>query len=55
LFRRGIINQLRKQKNQPPYESLVVYNNLKNEAIDNLANIVRENIDMEFIKRMARL
>jgi adenosylcobyric acid synthase len=51
-FRRGIINNARKKKNLPPLNSTVRYSGIKDRAIDNLAYIVKENIDMDFIKRI---
>jgi adenosylcobyric acid synthase len=54
-FRRGIINNARKKKNLPPLNSTVRYSEVKDRAIDNLAYIVQENIDMDFIKRLVKL
>ncbi len=54
-FRRAIINNLRRLKNLSPIESTLNYSKIKDMAIDNLADIVKENIDMDFIKRIARL
>ncbi|MDA8215537.1 MAG: cobyric acid synthase [Nitrospiraceae bacterium] len=52
LFRRTIINHARKRKNLSLIDSAVRYSEIKDRAIDNLAHIVRENIDMDFIKRI---
>lgn len=54
-FRRGIINNARKKKNLPPLNSTVRYSEVKDGAIDNLAYVVKENIDMDFIKRLVKL
>lgn len=54
-FRREIINSARRKKNLQPLDATVRYSEIKDRAIDNLASIVRENIDMDFIKRIARL
>lgn len=55
LFRRGIINETRKHKGLPPVGSMVRYSAIKDAAINELANVVRENIDIGFIKRIAKL
>jgi adenosylcobyric acid synthase len=54
-FRRGIINNVRKNKNLPPLDLTVRYSEIKDRAIDNLAYVVKENMDMDFIKRIVRL
>ncbi len=54
-FRRGIINNSRKKKNLPPLDFTVRYSEIKDRAIDNLAYIVQENIDMDFIKRLVKI
>ncbi len=54
-FRRAIINHSRKMQGLPPVESRLEYALLKDRAIDSLAGIVKENIDMEFIARMVGL
>ncbi len=54
-FRREIINQARKTKGLRPLDSTAIYADIKDKAIDNLAHIVRENIDMNFLKRLIRL
>lgn len=55
LFRRAIINNARKQKNLPPIDSNERYSEIKDRAIDNLAHVVKENIDMDFIKGLVKL
>lgn len=54
-FRRGIINHERRKKNLPQVELGINYTDIKDKAINNLADIVRANIDMDFIKRTIRL
>lgn len=54
-FRRTIINKARKNKNLPPFDSLVKYSEIKDKAIDNLAHIVEKNVDMDFIKGLIKL
>lgn len=54
-FRRSIINQARKKNNLPYIKSAISYAVIKDRAIDNLADIVRENIDMDFIRRIIKL
>ncbi|MEW6738460.1 MAG: cobyric acid synthase [Nitrospirota bacterium] len=54
-FRRGIINNVRKNKNLPPLDLTVRYSEIKDRAIDNLAYVVKENIDMDFIKRLVKI
>lgn len=51
-FRRYLINQIRLKKGLKPLCTVVNYADLTNRAIDNFADIVRQNIDMEFIKRL---
>ncbi len=55
LFRRAIINNVRMQKNLSPLDLTVRYSEIKDRAINNFANIIKENIDMDFIKRIAKL
>ena len=54
-FRRGIINNIRKQKGLPPVACTVRYAEIKDRAIDNLANVVKENIDLNYIKKVIGL
>jgi adenosylcobyric acid synthase len=54
-FRRSIINEARKIKGIDPLISTVSYPEIKDKAIDSLANMVKENIDMNFIKRIIGL
>jgi adenosylcobyric acid synthase len=54
-YRRGIINNVRKSKNLPPLDSTVRYSEIKDRAIDNLAHVVKKNIDMDFIKRLVKI
>jgi len=54
-FRRGIINHARKKRKLSPLDSKAIYADIKDKAINNLANIVKENIDLDFIKRIINL
>ncbi len=51
-FRRGIINSLRVQKGLRPEKSMTNYAQLKDSAVNNLAKILKENLDMEFIRSL---
>jgi adenosylcobyric acid synthase len=55
VFRRGILNQLRTKKGLPPLPVSVDYDARKQQAICALSDMVRENIDMRFIRRMVGL
>ncbi|MCG2813523.1 MAG: cobyric acid synthase [Thermodesulfovibrionales bacterium] len=54
-FRRGIINSLREQRGLPPVDSTIKYSEMKEKAIDNLADIVKQNLDMDFINKVIGL
>ncbi|MDP2279249.1 MAG: cobyric acid synthase CobQ, partial [Nitrospirota bacterium] len=54
-FRRGIINSIREQGELPPVDSPIKYSEMKEKAIDNLADIVKQNLDMNFINRIVGL
>lgn len=54
-FRRGIINNVRKNKNILPLDLTVRYSEIKDRAIDSLAYVVKENVDMDFIKRLVKI
>ena len=54
-FRRGIINFLREQRKLPPIDSAIKYSEMKEKAIDALADIVKQNLDMDFINRIIGL
>jgi adenosylcobyric acid synthase len=54
-FRRGFLNHIRKQKGLPALRQNVNYAEKKERAIDRLAGIVRENIDLGFVKRIIGL
>lgn len=55
LFRRWIINHARMKKKLSPLESTVRYSEIKDRAIDGLAYVVKENIDMDFIERLVKI
>ena len=54
-FRRGIINSIREQRKLPPIDSVIKYSEMKEKAIDALADIVKQNLDMAFINRIIGL
>ncbi|OGW21520.1 MAG: cobyric acid synthase CobQ [Nitrospirae bacterium GWA2_46_11] len=54
-FRREIIDQARKTKGLDTMNSITSYSDIKDKAIESLASIVKENIDMDFIKRIIGL
>jgi adenosylcobyric acid synthase len=54
-FRRGIIHSLREQMELPPIDSTIKYSEMKESAIDNLADIVKQNLDMDFINKVIGL
>ncbi len=54
-LRRGIINSIRARKGMSPLGQTYSYAETKEQAIDSLAKIVRENLDMDFIKGAIRL
>jgi adenosylcobyric acid synthase len=49
-FRRGVVNCLRERKGLPLLSSSITYAGTKEKALDKLADMVRENLDMKFIK-----
>jgi len=55
IFRRGVLNLVRQQKGLVTIETTTDYSGIKDRAIDDLAGIVRENIDMDFLKRLVKL
>jgi len=55
LFRRGILNRLRERKGLPPLGVSADYAGIKEKALDNLAAVVREHVDMDFIKGILEL
>ncbi|MFZ5997124.1 MAG: cobyric acid synthase [Nitrospirota bacterium] len=54
-FRRCVVDGIRIKKGLPPLGSTCSYAGMKDRAIDNLAAVVREHIDMEFVKRIIGL
>ena len=55
LFRRNVLNMIRKRKGLTPLNDICSYNGIKETALNTLAGIVRGHIDMEFIERLAGL
>jgi len=54
-FRQRIINLARSHKGLPPRESAVSYDKSQESALDRLAAVVRENVDMDIIREMTGL
>jgi adenosylcobyric acid synthase len=54
-FRRGILNGVRKRKGMPPRDTHVSYHDCQDQALNRLAAMVRDHIDMDYIRRMLRL
>jgi adenosylcobyric acid synthase len=54
-LRRALLNQLREKKGLHPIPDIIDYAGLKEKALDRLAEMVRENLDTEFIERMLKL
>ncbi len=50
-FRRGLLNGIRESKGLPAIITGVDYGALKEKAIDNLADLVRKHLDIDFIMR----
>jgi hypothetical protein len=50
-----MINDLRTKKGLPPLEGGINCAAIKDRAIDTLASIVKENIDMDFVKGLLKL
>jgi adenosylcobyric acid synthase len=55
LFRRDIIDHIRKKKGLPPGTSGLRYRELQEQALDRLASVVREHVDMDFVREMLKL
>jgi adenosylcobyric acid synthase len=55
LFRRGVLNEIRKAKGLKAITLKISYADVKDKAIDNLAGIIEKNVDVGFIRRMIRL
>jgi adenosylcobyric acid synthase len=54
-FRRAIINSARKKKGLLPLGLILRYSEVKDRAIDSIASIVKDKLDMGFIWRLIRL
>ncbi len=55
LFRRGIIDHVRKKKGIPPGKSGLRYSEFQEQALDRLARVVREHVNMDFVREMLKL
>lgn len=54
-FRRDMLDHIRKKKGLEPLGISLDYGRSREEALDRLAGLVREHVDMQFIKRMLEL
>ncbi len=54
-FRRAIVDTMRRRKGMPPLRPAVSYSEIKEQALDHLAGVVSENLDMRFIRGLAGL
>jgi adenosylcobyric acid synthase len=54
-FRREVLNRLREKKGLPPLAASVSYARTRDQALDRLATIVREGVDMAFVRRILSL
>ncbi|TAN45190.1 MAG: cobyric acid synthase [Nitrospirae bacterium] len=54
-LRRGVLNLARKKKGLSPLGVVFTYAEAKDRAIDSLAQALKENLDMDFIKRLLKL
>jgi adenosylcobyric acid synthase len=54
-FRRAILNNIRIKKGLTPLEHTYSYAQAKDKALDHFAGIVKQHLDMEFIKRLIRV
>jgi adenosylcobyric acid synthase len=52
-FRHGIINDIRTRKGLPQSDSVVHYGESQEKALDRLAAMVREHIDMDYVRKIA--
>jgi adenosylcobyric acid synthase len=55
VFRRYILDEVRKSKGLPALGASVSYFGMRDAAIDRLAAMVRENVDMTFVRRILSL
>ncbi|MDP2158481.1 MAG: cobyric acid synthase CobQ, partial [Nitrospirota bacterium] len=54
-FRRQLLNRIREKKGWSPLPVTFDYAGTRDKALDNLAKMVSENLDMEFVRRMLQL
>jgi adenosylcobyric acid synthase len=55
LFRRDMVNTLRKRKGLDPLAPCCSYSVIKERAIDDLADMVRQNLDVDSVRKMVGL
>ena len=51
-FRRGLLNRLREKKGLLPLPVAVSYGLARDQALDRMADLIREHVDMDFIRRI---
>jgi adenosylcobyric acid synthase len=51
-FRRSVVNRIRERKGLAPLPVSISYLSSREEALDKLASMVREHVDMEFVRRL---
>ena len=54
-FRRDVLNRLRVKKGLAPLPASPPYEQLQEQALDRLAAMVRENVDMAYVRRLLAL
>ncbi len=54
VFRRGLIDGIRTKKGLAPLSNVINYSGLRDEAIDRWADMLRENIDMNYIEDLIK-
>ncbi len=54
-FRRDVVNRLREKKGLAPLPVSASYLKMREEALDRLASMVREHIDMAYVRRLVAL
>lgn len=54
-FRRAVLNSARTKKGLPPLDAAVNYAGIKDRAIEHLAQVMKENVAMDYIKRLVKL
>lgn len=55
VFRRGLLNEIREDRGLPALNTGIDYGAMQGKAIDNLADLVRKHLDIDFIMRSMEL